>query len=89
MTVAVAAAGAMVDDWSHHVEMMKDREHSDPAQYGRRWRAMVAAAPVNLDRFARGSLELTTPTVPIHADGGRRPGGHMRGADPAQHRPQW
>jgi hypothetical protein len=63
VSAAVSAAGAVVDDWSHHVGMMKDKEHIDPAQYGQQWREMVQAAPVNLDRFARASLELTN-----HAD---------------------
>ncbi|MDF3049316.1 MAG: hypothetical protein K0R87_954 [Pseudonocardia sp.] len=63
VSTAVAAAGAVVDDWSHHIEMMKDKEHIDPAQYGQQWREMVQAAPADLDRFARASLELTN-----HAD---------------------
>ncbi len=63
VSTAVAAAGAVVHDWSHHIEMMKDKEHIDPAQYGQQWREMVQAAPANLDRFARASLELTN-----HAD---------------------
>lgn len=61
---AVTSAGAVVDDWAAHVEMMKGREakgtgdHTDPAQYGRMWRDMVAAAPDNLGRFATASLNL-------------------------------
>jgi len=58
-SAAVSAAGAVVDDWSAHVEMMKGKEHTDPVQYGRMWRDMVNAAPADLDRFARASLDLT------------------------------
>lgn len=58
-STAVAAGKAVVDDWAAHVEMMKGKEHTDPAQYGQRWRDMVRAAPVDLDRFARAQLELT------------------------------
>jgi hypothetical protein len=55
---AVTAAGGVVDDWGAHVEMMKGKEHTDPAQYGRMWRDMVTAAPDNLGRFASASLNL-------------------------------
>jgi hypothetical protein len=58
-SAAVTAATAVVDDWSAHVDMMKGKEHTDPAQYGRMWRDMVTAAPDDLDRFARASLDLT------------------------------
>jgi hypothetical protein len=59
LSTAVTAAKAVVDDWSAHVEMMKGKEHTDPAQYGRMWHDMVAAAPTNLARFSEASLELT------------------------------
>jgi hypothetical protein len=55
---AVDAAKAVVDDWAAHVEMMKGKEHTDPQQYGKRWRDMVTAAPRNLGRFAQASLAL-------------------------------
>jgi hypothetical protein len=55
---AVATAATVVDDWAAHVEMMKGKEHTDPAQYGRMWRDMVNAAPGNLGRFASASLNL-------------------------------
>jgi hypothetical protein len=59
---AVTAAKAVVDDWAAHVEMMKGKEHTDPAQYGRMWRDMVRAAPPDLDRFAQASLDLSDHT---------------------------
>ena len=59
---AVTAAKAVVDDWAAHVGMMKGKEHTDPAQYGRMWRDMVAAAPRNLDRFSQASLALSDQT---------------------------
>jgi hypothetical protein len=57
-STAVTAAGGVVDDWAAHVAMMKGKEHTDPAQYGRMWRDMVNAAPDNLGRFASASLNL-------------------------------
>lgn len=57
-SAAVAAGRAVVDDWTAHVEMMKGKEHADPAQYGQMWRDMVRNAPANLDRFAKASLAL-------------------------------
>ena len=59
VATAVAAAKAVVDDWAAHVEMMKGKEHTDPAQYGRMWRDMVRAAPPDLARFAQASLAMS------------------------------
>jgi hypothetical protein len=59
VSTAVAAAGAVVDQWAQHLEMMKAEEQVDPAQYGQRWRAMVESAPTVLDGLSQTSLELT------------------------------
>ena len=59
---AVTAAKAVVDDWAAHVAMMKDKAHTDPQQYGRRWHEMVAAASVHLDGFARATLAMDEHT---------------------------
>jgi hypothetical protein len=60
---AVQASEAVVGDWRAHVEMMKNKSHTDPNAYGTMWRDMIAKAPANLNGFtaARDALGQQTP----------------------------
>jgi hypothetical protein len=44
MDVAIGAGGKVNDDWHHHVQMMKRKDHTNPAVYTKEWRSMVNGA---------------------------------------------
>jgi hypothetical protein len=60
---AVQASDAVVADWRAHVQMMQNKPHTDRTDYGRMWRAMITAAPTNLNAFtaARDALNQQPP----------------------------
>jgi hypothetical protein len=63
LAMAVQASDAVVTDWRTHIQMMQDKPHTDRSDYGRMWRAMIAAAPTNLNGFtaARDALNQQPP----------------------------
>jgi len=55
----VVATGSEVnDDWSHHLEMMRNKADTDPEVYTERWRAMVEAAPATMEPYEAAASDL-------------------------------
>jgi hypothetical protein len=58
LDTAVRAGDAVNQDWSAHLDMMADKEHIE--RYHEMWRAMVVAAPENLEAFAAAREALSS-----------------------------
>ncbi|MGB7447672.1 MAG: hypothetical protein WA892_00950 [Ornithinimicrobium sp.] len=55
----VVATGTEVNsDWSHHLQMMRNKDEADPEAYMKRWRTMVEDAPDAMEPYEEATSEL-------------------------------